>query len=92
VTSVRYRRVSTADERLAWLIVIATIPVGIAGLLLEHTFRTVLGRPAPAATFLILNGLLLLLGERLRRTSLERVPVGPEPSGGSVRTGTGPTS
>ena len=44
------------DERLAWLIILATIPVGLAGLLLEHTFRTVLGRPMPAAAFLIATG------------------------------------
>ncbi len=68
LTSVRDRRVSTPDQRLAWLLILATIPVGISGLLLEHTFRTVLGRPAPAAVFLMLNGVLLLLGERLRRS------------------------
>lgn len=67
VTSIRHRRISTDAERLAWLIVLATIPVGIAGLLLEHTFRTVLGRPMPAAAFLFANGLVLFLGERLRR-------------------------
>ena len=69
VTSVRYRRVSTDAEKLAWLIVLATIPVGIAGLLLEHVFRTVLGKPLPAAAFLFANGLVLLLGEYLRRRS-----------------------
>src|SRR6476661_11291239 len=37
-TSIRYRRIESADERLAWMIVIATIPVGLTGLLLEHTF------------------------------------------------------
>ena len=42
-TSARYRRVSTPPERLAWLIVLATIPVGVAGLALEHLFRTTLG-------------------------------------------------
>jgi undecaprenyl-diphosphatase len=57
----------TDSERLAWLIILATIPIGLAGLLLEHTFRTVLGRPIPAAAFLIANGLILLVGERLRR-------------------------
>lgn len=67
VTSIRYRRISTDAERLAWLIVLATIPVGIAGLLLEHTFRTVLGRPMPAAAFLFANGLVLFVGEMLRR-------------------------
>jgi len=69
VTSVRYRRIESADERLAWMIIIATIPVGIAGLLLEHTFRTVLGKPVPAAIFLTFNGLLLYGAERLRRRS-----------------------
>ncbi len=66
-TSVRYRRVRESNERLAWMLVIATIPVGISGLLLEHTFRTVLGRPAPAAVFLVVNGLILFGAERLRR-------------------------
>jgi undecaprenyl-diphosphatase len=68
-TSLRYRRVETRDERLAWLIIIATIPVGIAGLLLEHAFRVVFGKPLAAAIFLIVNGLILFLGERLRRAA-----------------------
>jgi undecaprenyl-diphosphatase len=67
ITSVRHRRVSTAAERLAWLMVLATIPVGIAGLALEHLFRTTLGRPVPAAVFLAINGVVLYAGERLRR-------------------------
>ena len=47
------------DQRLAWLLVVATIPVGLAGLVLEHAVRTALGKPAPAAIFLILNGIML---------------------------------
>src|SRR6478752_416137 len=77
--SIRYRRVRTDDERLAWLIILATIPVGLAGLLLEHLFRTVLGRPVPAAAFLIANGVILLVGEQLRRRAgiAESALVGP---------------
>jgi undecaprenyl-diphosphatase len=81
VTSVRYRRVSTAAERLAWLIVLATIPVGIAGLALEHLFRTTLGRPIPAAAFLAVNGVVLYAGERLRRRTPAVVGGTPEDSG-----------
>ena len=66
-SSIRHRRVQTSAERLAWLIVVATIPVGITGLALEHLFRTTLGKPVPAAAFLIANGVVLYLGERLRR-------------------------
>jgi undecaprenyl-diphosphatase len=54
------------DERLAWMIVFATIPVGLAGVVLEHTFRTVFAKPTAAAVFLFLNGLILLAGERVR--------------------------
>ena len=67
VTSLRHRRIHTAAERLAWLIIVATIPVGVAGVALEHLFRTTLGRPVPAAVFLLANGAVLLAGERLRR-------------------------
>jgi undecaprenyl-diphosphatase len=66
-TSLRYRRIQTPAERLAWLIVAATIPVGLSGLALEHLFRTTLGKPTPAAAFLIINGLVLYAGEVLRR-------------------------
>ena len=60
------------DEQLAWLIILATIPVGLAGLAFEHVFRVIFGRPAYAAVFLIINGLILLAGERFRRhASLE---------------------
>jgi undecaprenyl-diphosphatase len=67
VSSARHRRVETADERLAWLIVAATIPVGLAGLGLEQFFRSTLGKPVPAAAFLLLNGVVLYAGEVLRR-------------------------
>ena len=65
------RRIVTrdADERLAWLLIIATIPVGITGLALEHTFRTLFAKPLAAAIFLTVNGLILLTGEWLRRNA-----------------------
>jgi undecaprenyl-diphosphatase len=73
LTSVRDRRIQTPDQKLAWLLIIATIPVGVAGLLLEHTFRTVLGKPVPAALFLAANGGVLYAGELLRRRAAKRV-------------------
>jgi len=67
--SLRARRVvaQNADARLAWLLVIATIPVGVTGLALEHTFRTLFAKPLAAAIFLTFNGVILLAGEALRR-------------------------
>jgi undecaprenyl-diphosphatase len=72
VTSIVRRRVETADERLAWLIVVATIPVGIVGLALEHTFRVLFAKPEAAAIFLTINGGILILGERYWRRERAR--------------------
>ncbi len=63
------RRIETPTERLAWLIIAATIPVGIMGVLLEHTARVATAKPEVAAIFLVLNGFILLGAERLRRRS-----------------------
>ncbi len=85
--SVRARRVVAEDDdsRLAWLIVIATIPVGITGLLLEHTFRTLFAKPVAAAAFLTVNGVVLLIGERLRRGSEMALAGRQEPTAAAER-------
>jgi undecaprenyl-diphosphatase len=61
------RRIETPTERLAWLIICATIPVGILGLLLEHPLREALAKPLTASIFLVVNGVILLAAERFRR-------------------------
>jgi len=66
-SSVRDRRVETADQRLAWMIVLATIPVGLVGLVAEHPFRVLFGKPIVAGVFLAVNGVILIAGERFRR-------------------------
>ena len=69
----------SADERLAWMIILATIPVGIVGLAFEHLFRVIFGKPVFAAVFLAVNGLILLAGERyVRRRSAAQAVAGPE--------------
>jgi len=67
LTTLRTRRIATPDQRLAWLLIVGTIPVGITGLALEHVLRTIFAKPSAAAVFLIVNGGILSLGERLRR-------------------------
>jgi undecaprenyl-diphosphatase len=63
------RKIETSDERLAWLLVAATIPTGVIGLLFEHSLRVVFAKPVAAAIFLTINGFILLAGERVRRQS-----------------------
>jgi len=67
LSSIRERRVETADQRLAWMIVLATIPVGLVGLVAEHPFRVLFGKPIVAGVFLAVNGVILIAGERFRR-------------------------
>jgi undecaprenyl-diphosphatase len=64
------RKIETVHERMAWLLVIATIPAGLTGLLFEHALRTLFAKPLAAAIFLFINGFILLGGERLRTRSL----------------------
>jgi undecaprenyl-diphosphatase len=64
--------VADKDERLAWMIIFATIPVGLTGVALEHTFRTLFAKPAAAAVLLLVNGLILLGAEALRRSAVRR--------------------
>jgi undecaprenyl-diphosphatase len=67
--TLRKRRIETSTERLAWLIIAASIPTGIIGLLAEHTARTATAKPEVAAVFLVVNGFILFGAERLRRRS-----------------------
>lgn len=54
------------SRRVFVLVVIATIPAVILGFLLEKFFRNLFGSPVVAASFLVVNGFLLVFGERLR--------------------------
>jgi undecaprenyl-diphosphatase len=61
------RRVESATERLAWLIIVASIPAGLIGLAFEHELRVLFAKPLAAAIFLMINGLVLFAAERYRR-------------------------
>jgi len=67
LSSARERRYTSPDARLGVLLIIATIPAALVGLVFEHALRDVFARPEAAAFFLTLNGVILLVGERLRR-------------------------
>ena len=71
LTSIRDRRVETVDQRLAWMIILGTIPVGVVGALLQHTVQKTFAKPVVTAIFLAVNGVILFGGERLRRRQVE---------------------
>jgi undecaprenyl-diphosphatase len=87
VASVRLRRIDSPDARLAWLLIFATIPIGIVGLLAEHALRVLFAKPLDASVFLIANGVLLLGGELLRRRTLATRGVAVSSAGGHAAVG-----
>ncbi len=73
-SSIRDRTVRTEDQKLAWMIILATIPVGIVGLLFEHAFRVIFAKPIIAGIFLAVNGVILIAGERYRSRASRASP------------------
>jgi undecaprenyl-diphosphatase len=71
----RGRPLETADSRLAWWILLGTIPAALAGLFLESTFEALFASPRAVGGFLLLTALLLTLAELLsrRQRNLEEV-------------------
>jgi len=67
--SLRERQIAPddPDARLAWLLIVGTIPAGLLGLLFEHPLRSLFASPTAAAAFLTVNGLILFAAEYLRR-------------------------
>ena len=64
---IRGRFTDDRDERTAWLLVAATIPVGVLGVLLESSVKKLFASPIPVSLFLFANGFIMLFGEWLRR-------------------------
>ncbi|MBA2296924.1 MAG: undecaprenyl-diphosphatase UppP [Actinobacteria bacterium] len=62
--SVRRRRVETVDERIAWLVAIATVPAALVGALGENLIAERLGEPWQIAILLALFAGLLWLADR----------------------------
>ncbi len=61
----------TDDYRIAWLVIIGTIPIGVLGLLFEDSIQTGARNLYLIATTLIVFGLLLGLAERIGRQRIE---------------------
>ncbi|MBV9149055.1 MAG: undecaprenyl-diphosphate phosphatase [Candidatus Eremiobacteraeota bacterium] len=59
------------DERIAWLLVVGSIPVGILGVYLESPVRNLLGSAAYASIFLMINALIMFVGEFFRKRQHE---------------------
>jgi len=79
VRSIAKRRIENSTQRLGWLLVVATIPAGAFGLLLEHPLRVLFTKPLAASIFLMVNALILFFGEGVRKGAENRQRHGLKP-------------
>ena len=64
IGSVGRRRIATPDERIAWFVLVATIPAGLAGLFGEDVIADSLGEPWQIAILLAVGALVLRWADR----------------------------
>ena len=60
-------RTSNPQARLFWLLVVASIPAGLIGILFEKKIKLLFANLLVAAVFLMVNGVVLLVGDRLKK-------------------------
>jgi undecaprenyl-diphosphatase len=65
-------RIETPSERLAMLLMVGTIPAAILGVFFETRIKSLFASPYVAAGFLVVNGVLMLTFEQLRRRAERR--------------------
>ena len=77
VRSIRERRMSTPDERIAWALVIGTIPGALVGALFEDVIQDRLGAPLLIAVMLVVFGIVLVVVDRVSRSDRAFGTIGP---------------
>ena len=77
LASVRTREIASVDQRLAWAIVVGTIPGAIAGAALESTIEDTLGQPVVIALMLAVFGVILYAVDRAARSDRDETTIGP---------------
>jgi undecaprenyl-diphosphatase len=58
------------DERLGWRLIAGTVPAGIVGVIFQKQVQSLFANPRAAAGFLIINGGIMFVGERVRRRAV----------------------
>ena len=79
----------TPDERLGWRLIAGTVPAGLIGVLFQKQVQSLFANPRAAAAFLIVNGIIMFVGERIRRRAVALEGERTRLDGLSVRTAVG---
>jgi undecaprenyl-diphosphatase len=66
-SAIRGQLTEDPEEHVAWMVVVGTIPAAVLGFLYEKQLKVLFAAPVIAAIFLVVNGIVLFVGERARR-------------------------
>ena len=73
VKSIKEGEVRTGtNEWVSFLIIIGVVPAGLIGVTLETPLKQLFTSPVIAAAFLVVNGSVLFMGDRMRRRAIEK--------------------
>ncbi len=64
------------DERLIWMVILATIPGAIAGYLIEDYAETILRTPLLVGIMMVVMGLILLIADRIGKKQKNLLTIG----------------
>lgn len=75
--SIRTGRIATFEGRLAWLILLGTVPAALAGVLWGDFFEELFNAPSKVAALLLVTGAILVFSERQggKKGGLEKLSV-----------------
>jgi undecaprenyl-diphosphatase len=61
--SIKNRKIDSKDAKLGWLLIVATIPAGLIGIVFQTILQKQFAKPLSAVVFILINGILLLYGD-----------------------------
>ena len=76
IVSIRHRSIQTQDQRLAWALVIGTLPGAVAGAVFEDTIQEHLGEPWLIGVMLVVFGVVLWLVDARARSDRRMDSIG----------------
>lgn len=62
-SSIKNRSLNSKDAKLSWLLIFATIPAALTGLIFQTLLQDQFAKPLSAIIFITINGLILLSGD-----------------------------
>src|SRR2546423_9161878 len=60
----------TPEEGLGWRLVAGTVPAGLVRVLFQKQVQSLFANPRAAAAFLVVNGVIMFIGELVRRRAI----------------------